>query len=165
MDLSKAYDSVDWYFLEDLLNGFYGMKGLRQGDPISPLLFVLVMDYLTRLLVQAARHKEFRFHPLCKRLELVNLCFADDLIIFCKGSFRSVQILHASFTKFSPDSGLIANLSKSHIYFGGVPLAEKKRIMECFHIEEGSSPLKYPGVLLRPTKWKAEECGLIIKKV
>ncbi|XP_062093960.1 uncharacterized protein LOC133799993 [Humulus lupulus] len=152
MDVSKAYDSIDWYFLEDLLNalhgGFSGMKGLRQGDPISPLLVVLIMEYLTRLLAQAAQHKDFRFHPLCRKLNLVNLCFADDLILFCKGSFRSVQILHAGFSKFSQDSGLTMNLSKSHIYFGGVHSDEKRRIMECLKIEEDSFHLKYLGMRL-----------------
>ncbi|XP_062111255.1 uncharacterized protein LOC133822828 [Humulus lupulus] len=148
-----------------LHGGFNGKKGLRQGDPISPLLFVLVMEYLTRLLIQASHHKEFRFHPLCKRLFLVNLCFADDLILFCKGSLRSVQILQAGFTKFSQDSGLSANSSKSHIYFGGVPTDEKKIILDCVNIEEGSFPLKYLGLPLRPTKWKAEDCGLILKKI
>ncbi|XP_062094186.1 uncharacterized protein LOC133800248 [Humulus lupulus] len=141
------------------------MKGLRQGDPISPLLFVLIMEYLTRLLVQAAQHKDFRFHPLCKKLNLVNLCFADDLILFCKGSFKSVQILYAGLSKFSQDSGLTVNLSKSHIYFGGVHSDEKRRIMECLKIEEGSFPLKYLGMFLRPTKWKVEDCGLILKKI
>ena len=123
------------------------------------------MEYLTRLLIQASHNKDFRFHPLCKWLKLVNLCFADDLIIFCKGSLRFVQILHDGFTNFSQASGLSANLTKSHIYFGGVIFEDKKSILDCVNIEEGSFLLKYLGVPLRPTKWKADDCGLIIKKI
>ncbi|XP_062085826.1 uncharacterized protein LOC133791936 [Humulus lupulus] len=196
IDLSKAYDTIDWFFLEDLLKAycfpntfihwimvclrgtsysllmndrvqgkFIGRKGLRQGDPISPLQFVLVMEYLTRILIQASLNKDFRFHPLCKNLKLVSLCFADDLVLFCKGTLRSVQILQDGFSQFSQASGLSANLTKSHIYFGGLNSEEKKCILDCLNIEEGSFPLKYLGVPLHPTKWKAGDCGLIIKKI
>ncbi|XP_062080593.1 uncharacterized protein LOC133785361 [Humulus lupulus] len=168
IDLSKAYDYLDWVFWEDLLKsfcflsrfiqwimvcltsiyytllmnerlqgGFCGRKGLRQGDLISPLLFVLVMEYLTRLLSHATHNKEFRFHPLCKSLHLVNLCFVDDLILFCKGNLRSIQILSDGFTKFSKDSGLFANLTKSQVYFGGISSEDKKSILTYVNIEEG----------------------------
>ncbi|XP_060965289.1 uncharacterized protein LOC133034253 [Cannabis sativa] len=85
-----------------LLNGriqgsFKGEKGLHQGDPMSPLLFVLIMEYLTRLLIQSSKKKGFGFHPLCTSLGLVDLCFADDLIIFSKGNDKSVQMVKEAF--------------------------------------------------------------------
>ncbi|XP_062080841.1 uncharacterized protein LOC133785636 [Humulus lupulus] len=194
--LSKAYNTIDWLFLENLLkalcfpsrfihwimvclrgttyslmlNGriqgkFIGRKGLRQWDPISPLLFVLVMKYLTRLLIQASHHKDFRFHPMSKNLNLVSLYFADDLVLFCKGNVRSVQILQDGFSQFSGASGLSMNLAKSHVYFGGLTVETKKDILDCLNIEEGSFPLKYLGIPLRPTKWKDGDCGIIIKKI
>ncbi|XP_062103584.1 uncharacterized protein LOC133814669 [Humulus lupulus] len=196
IDLSKAYDTVDWHFVEELLkhlcfpsrfidwilvclkgtsynllmNGriqgsFKGEKGLRQGDPMSPLLFVLIMEYLTRLLAHCSGKKGFGFHPMCKQLRLTNLCFADDLIIFCKGNFSSVTCIQEAFKKFCDSTGLSANKSKSHIFFGGVKEDIKVKILDLMQMEEGSFPLKYLGVHLRPTKWKASDCGLILDKL
>ncbi|XP_062080606.1 uncharacterized protein LOC133785378 [Humulus lupulus] len=153
-----------------LMNGriqgsFKGEKGLRQGDPMSPLLFVIVMEYLTRLLAYYSDKKGFGFHPLCKHIRLTNLCFADDLIMFCKGNVSSVRKIHEAFTVFCDSTGLSANKSKSHIYFGGVKDPIKAQILEMLQMEEGSFPLSYLGVHLRPTKWKASDCGVILDKL
>ncbi|XP_062085381.1 uncharacterized protein LOC133791470 [Humulus lupulus] len=196
IDISKAYDTVDWQFVEDLLNalnfpgkfvqlvmnciksttysllmngrvqgGFQGVKGLRQGDPLSPLIFVLVMEYLSRCLLQAAQKSNFRFHPLCKNLELINLCFADDLILLSKGSKQSIKVLKSVLDEFSVTTGLFINASKSQIFFGGVGSKEKEEIIGEVGLTEGTFPLKYLGVPLRPTKWRAEDCGVILKKI
>ncbi|XP_062093858.1 uncharacterized protein LOC133799886 [Humulus lupulus] len=176
IDLSKAYDMLDWNFLEDILtefrfpakfikwvmaclkdpiylilmNGkvqgeFRGWKGLRQEDPISPLLFVLAMEYCTRLFQQASMNKGYRFHPKCKHLKIVNLCFADDLVIFCKGVHNSVQIIKESFSNFCCASGLTANKDKSQVYFGGVAEEEAQKLLEALQFTEGHFPLKYLG--------------------
>ncbi|XP_062080610.1 uncharacterized protein LOC133785381 [Humulus lupulus] len=196
VDLSKAYDSIDWHCLEAiltvicfpkqfinwilvclrdasysiLLNGrvqgcFTGRRGLKQGDLISPLLFVLVMEFFTRMLIRATQNRDFKFHPRCRRLNLVSLCFADDLVIFCKGHNASVQVIKQCFNEFSEVSGLTANLDKSRVYFGGLTEVETKDILRDLHFAEGDFPLKYLGVPLRPTKWRAGDCATIIQKI
>lgn len=104
----------------DLTSPFQAKKGLRQGDPISPYLFVICMEYLNRCLMQLTKNSEFRYHPRCKRLNLMHICFADDLLLFSKGDVGSVTQLFEAFKLFSSASGLKANQSKSSIYFGGV---------------------------------------------
>ncbi|XP_024638625.1 uncharacterized protein [Medicago truncatula] len=47
----------------DLTRPFAAKKGLRQGDPISPYLFVICMEYLNRCLIQLRKNAAFRFHP------------------------------------------------------------------------------------------------------
>ncbi|XP_074292236.1 uncharacterized protein LOC141619110 [Silene latifolia] len=69
-----------------VLNGsnfgyFKGKRGLRQGDPVSPLIFTICMDYLTRLIAFATARWPFHYHPLCKGIKLTHLMFADDLLI------------------------------------------------------------------------------------
>ncbi|KAM6577187.1 hypothetical protein CsatB_029024 [Cannabis sativa] len=148
-----------------LQGSFKGEKGRRQGDPISPLIFVLIMDYLTRILNFHPGKVSFGFHPLYKQLKLVNLCFADDLVIFCKGNEKSVRFIHEAFSLFCDTTGLKANMNKSAIYFGGVNEATKRAILNLVNMEEGSFCLKYLGVKLCPTKWKTLDCGCILDKV
>ncbi|XP_062086128.1 uncharacterized protein LOC133792235 [Humulus lupulus] len=196
IDLSKAYDTVDWWFLEELLkslcfpmrfigwimtclknttysllmNGrvqgsFKGEKGKRQGDPISPLIFVLIMGYLTRRLQLVAQRSTFRYHPMWQSLKLLSLCFADDLILFFKGTQSTVRVLKVALEEFSSTTGLHVNTSNSHIYFGGVTTVDRKTIAHEIQLSEGSFPLKYLGVPMQPTKWKPEDCGIIIQKI
>lgn len=116
---------------------FQAQKGIRHGDPISPYLFVICMEYLNRCLLELKQQKEFHFHPRCKRLGLVNVCFADDLLLFARGDVSSVQALMHVLDKFATTSGLKANQLKSCIYFGGVSAEVKKRILEVSGMTEG----------------------------
>uniref|UniRef100_A0A803Q992 Reverse transcriptase domain-containing protein n=1 Tax=Cannabis sativa TaxID=3483 RepID=A0A803Q992_CANSA len=184
IDLSKAYDTVDWNFLEHLLAGlnfpnrftnwimvclkgtsytlmmngrlqgnFKGKKGLRQGDPMSPLLFVLIMEYLTRRLKLEAKKKTFRHHPMCKSLNLISLCFVDDLILFCKGSKQAAHHIKVALEDFRKTKGLVANLAKSQVFFGGVQDAEKQAILDDIQLEEGRIQLIHSVLLGLRNYW------------
>jgi len=103
-----------------ILNGgsagqFKGGRGLRQGHPLSPLLFVLTMEYLSRALKVACATPYFKYHPGCKKHGLVHLMLADDLMLFCAADLKSVQCLMSAFQEFSMTTGLDANYNKSEI--------------------------------------------------
>lgn len=196
VDLKKAYDSMRWDFIEDMLtslkfpsifikwvmecitttsyhvivNGqstgsFKGNKGLRQGDPISPLLFVLGMEYLSRSLEFYTKKRGFEYHPNCRKLRLAHLMFADDLILFCKANMQSVNILMEAFEEFSLTSGMEANPHKSQIMIGGCNEEEEVKIRKRTNFEAGGFPFKYLGVPITANKLSKSECFLMIEKI
>ncbi|XP_062093461.1 uncharacterized protein LOC133799462 [Humulus lupulus] len=123
------------------------------------------MKYLSRLLQLGALQLDFRFHPMCKRLKIINLCFADDLVIFFKANWSSFQIIQHIFEEFCHSSGMKANLSKSQVFFSAISAQDKLQLQQMLHLAEGTFPLKYLGVPMRPTKWKEADCGEILKKI
>ncbi|KAH0738106.1 hypothetical protein KY290_036811 [Solanum tuberosum] len=108
---------------------FEGRRGLRQGDPMSPLLFVLVMEYISRTLQNMSMLPDFRYHPMCKKVKLTHLIFADDLMIFCKGNLNSVNRVIEALTHFSVATGLEANLEKSSVFLAGVDEDTQNQIL------------------------------------
>ncbi|XP_062113231.1 uncharacterized protein LOC133824364 [Humulus lupulus] len=164
IDLSKAYDMLDWHFFGGHPHCvLFSSQVYQVGDDLfeGPFLF----DPNEWLLCQASMNKSFRYHPKCKPLKIVNLCFADDLVLFCKGVSNPVQILKDHFTEFCLAYGLSANMEKSQVYFGGLADREVHQLLDKLRFSEGCFPLKYLGVPLRTTKWKAGDCAIIIKKI
>ncbi|KAK4739869.1 hypothetical protein R3W88_003566 [Solanum pinnatisectum] len=97
------------------------------------------MEYLSRLLKQLGQQPQFNYHLKCARLNLIQLGFADDLLLFCRGDAISIQMLFEQFQCFSKASGLIANLTKSSIYCGGVSTTVQDELVELLGFNKGLS--------------------------
>lgn len=179
VDIQKAYDTVDWYYLEQMLrylgfpnrfirwvmecittvnysvliNGkltkaFAAARGLGQGDPMSLFLFAIVMEYLSRSLSELKENKLLRYHPKCRKLNIIHLSFADDLLMFARGDPTSITLLYKKFQVFTSASGLQANLTKSFLYCGGINDQEKQQLQLILRYNLGELPLKYFGISL-----------------
>lgn len=147
-------------------HGFFaGKRGLRQGDPVSPLLFVLMMEYLSRILNSMGNLPDFRFHPMCKKLKLTHLIFADDLMIFCKGNMESVNRVMEALAHFTKVSGLEANMEKSSLFLAGVDDGIRDQLLIRIGFTIGEFPIKYLGLPLSPKKWKLMDCHALIDKI
>uniref|UniRef100_A0A251VNU9 Putative RNA-directed DNA polymerase, eukaryota, Reverse transcriptase zinc-binding domain protein n=1 Tax=Helianthus annuus TaxID=4232 RepID=A0A251VNU9_HELAN len=147
------------------VHGFFkGNRGLRQGDPMSPYLFTLVMEVLTRILHETIRiDSSFRFHNKCERQQIVNLCFADDLFLFARGDVNSAKCIMSSLNKFTKMSGLAPNSHKSTVFFCNVPISAKNAILDVLPFVEGKLPVRYLGVPLICSKLSYKDCSSLVE--
>lgn len=127
---------------------FKSKRGLRQGDPLSPYLFVVAMNCLSTLLNNAATEGRFGYHQNCEDSKLTHLCFADDLLIFTKGDKQSVKGVLEVLNEFERHSGLGVSLSKNCFFTCGLPQTEITEIAEETGLSHGTLPIRYLGVPL-----------------
>nr|GEW58267.1 hypothetical protein [Tanacetum cinerariifolium] len=126
------------------INGFFkGGRGLRQGDPISPYLFTLVMEVFNMIMIKnISESGKFKYHCGCKELKLTHMCFVDDLMVLCNGDIESLKVVKKSLDDFSDVSGLFPNLSKSTIFFGSISETLKEDMLRLLTFKCGKLPMK-----------------------
>nr|CAD1830600.1 unnamed protein product [Ananas comosus var. bracteatus] len=152
-----------------ILNGtpgkFFSCKrGLRQGDPLSPLLFILCVDVLFRLL-QIATTARLVPDLGIGNARLHTLQFADDLIIFFDGSSRSDAIIKLILDDFAGCSGLSINYSKSSVTPINVPVPQAASLAISLGCTVKDFPLTYLGLPLSPKRLRRADFMLLIEKL
>ncbi|CAN1797028.1 hypothetical protein LINPERHAP1_LOCUS21112 [Linum perenne] len=87
------------------------------------------MQILDYLFVEAASKGLFQYHPQCKQVQLTNICFTDDLIVFTKGNKEAIVHVRAIMHNYHNISGLRLNHEKSYLYNAGVGDEEGERML------------------------------------
>ncbi|GKE74383.1 RNA-directed DNA polymerase, eukaryota, reverse transcriptase zinc-binding domain protein [Tanacetum coccineum] len=145
---------------------FKGRKGLRQGDPMSPYLFTLVMEIFNLIMIKKIEdsHK-FKYHFGCKEIRLAHLCFADDLLVVCNCDKDSLKVVKEALNEFSMVSGLFPNLSKSTIFFRSINEKESKCLLEVLPFQCGKLPMKYLRVPLLAKRLGIKDYQSLVDRV
>lgn len=148
VDFAKAYDSIDWNFLDDLLRRFkfperwrkwIGVclssatanvlvngspsgefrlgRGVRQGDPLSPFLFLVVAEGLSLLVRRAVDVGLLRPVEVGRdKIRVSHIQYADDTIFTAEGSQENVMAIKWLLKNFEALSGLSVNFGKSCVF-------------------------------------------------
>lgn len=179
LDMSKAYDRVEWVYLEKLMErmGFcprwialvmscvkmvtYSIKvngepmgmihperGIRQGDPLSPFLFLLCTEGVHALIKHSARIGDLKGFSLCKRgPKLTHLFFADDSLLFCRTTYEDCNNILKLLAEYESLSGQKIDKDKTAIFFSKSTWEEAKaNIKNLLQLQEVKSYEKYLGL-------------------
>ena len=93
-------------------------RGIRQGDPLSPFLFLLCTKGLHNLITKAVRAKEINSFSLCKRsLKLTHLFSPDDNLLFCKANPQECGNVLKILSDYKLVSGQKINREKTSLFF------------------------------------------------
>ncbi|KAA3467739.1 reverse transcriptase [Gossypium australe] len=188
LDMSKAYDLVEWDFLAGMMkalgfnddwlvlilrcvtsvsysvsfngvnsNWFSPSRGLRQGDPLSPYLFLICAEGFSTLLEDAKQKDRIRGASIGReRLSINHLFFADDCILFGDVTYERVNMVRDIIQEYEMSAGQKVNYDKSLIYFGANVKEEiKGDITRILGVRVASSPEKYLGLPMMVGRRKA----------
>ena len=148
---------------DDIGHYFQTKKGVRQGDPLSPVLFNIVADMLALLIKRAKNDGQIKgIIPHLVEDGLSILQYADDTILFMDHDIEQAKNLKLLLSVFEQLSGLKINFHKSELFCYGEAKGLEDQYAEIFRCKIGDYPFRYLGIpmhhrKLRNSDWKIIE--------
>lgn len=123
-------------------------RGIRQGDPLSPFIFIICGEVLSGLCRKAQDNGLIFGIRVCRGSPRINhLLFADDTMFFCKTSHKSCESLLSILQRYETASGQKINSQKSSVTFSAkTPQDIRDRVKLTLGIEKEGGQGKYLGL-------------------
>lgn len=152
-----------------LLNGTQGQSishgcGFRQGDPLSPLLFILAIDPLHHLL-QAAAEEEMIARLPGRGISMRVSLYADDAVIFANPVKEEVDALLHLLSRFGEATGLRLNQAKSAVIPINCADVQLDVVLQNFGGLHSTFPTTYLGLPISPRKLRLVHFQFIIDRI
>ncbi|XP_058775278.1 uncharacterized protein LOC131649534 [Vicia villosa] len=146
---------------------FRPQRGIRQGDPMSPYLFVLCMDKLSHLIEHAINEKHWKSFQLGRNgVSILHLMFADDLLIFGEANKAQLNCVKATLETFCSMSGQEISAEKSSILFSdNVPRRIRNQLTHISGFRETQSFDKYLGIPLKGKANRKQDFQYVVDQV
>lgn len=118
------------------MDTFFTERGLRQGDPLSPYLFLMCTEVLSSVLSQAQREGRMLVIRASRNGPRVNhLFFADDSLLFGKATKTDCELVMSMLRSYEQGSGQKVNFDKSAIFLSSnTSQAEKEMALNLFNV-------------------------------
>ncbi|GJY51090.1 RNA-directed DNA polymerase, eukaryota [Tanacetum coccineum] len=166
VDFEKAYESVLWDYLDDILNKFSQFqKGLKQGDPLSPFLFIIVMESLHISFSRALNAGLFSRINIGPSLKISHLFYADDAIFIGEWKESNLTTIVQVLKCFYLASGLKINMQRSKLMGIGVAVREIDQEASFVGCSTFKTPFYYLGVMVGGSMSRIHTWDDVINKI
>ncbi|GKC48064.1 reverse transcriptase domain, reverse transcriptase zinc-binding domain protein, partial [Tanacetum coccineum] len=146
-------------------NEFFMERGLRQGDPLSPFLFIIMVEALQVLFLEACSKGIYNGIYLCNEGPNISLLqYADDALIFGVWSRRNVKNLVSILSCFEDMSSLKVNLSKSSLFGVGANFNTVNNMAYFINRKADRTPFTYLGLPVGKDKSTCRSWSEMVEK-
>ena len=106
-------------------------RGLRQGDPLSPYLFILCAEVLSKLILKAQEEQAIHGIRITTfAFEISHLFFANDNILFFRANMKDAEKIKQVLIQYQQASGQLINLNKSEISFSQNTTIDRQNLIQ-----------------------------------